>query len=339
MELYTGIDLHSSNGLVAIMDSSGKRIASKRLRNKPDEYLRYLKPYKENIGSVSVESTYNWYWLVDALISSGYNVKLANPGAMKQYDGLKHTDDTSDAFFLAQLDSLGILPTGYIYPKEERGMRDLMRRRMFFVQHRTSHILSLAALFMRECGHSKSLSTLNKMEKEEIQGLLGNDENLWMTAQSNMETIRFLSERIKMFEKKISGKLELRPEYEGLLTIPGVGKILAFTIMLETGDISRFPKVGNYTSYCRAVNAERYSNKKKKDENNRKNGNKYLSWAFVEAAHHFKVNCPKAASFYEKKKRKKNGAVATKALACKLTKASYFIIRDNTTFEEKKIFG
>jgi hypothetical protein len=79
-------------------------------------------------------------------MDAGYEVRLVHTGAVVQYDGLKHTDDEHDAFWLAHLMRLGILPTGYIYPKSKRGLRDLARQRMRLVQHRASHITSVHQL-------------------------------------------------------------------------------------------------------------------------------------------------------------------------------------------------
>jgi transposase len=182
------------------------------------------------------------------------------------------------------------------------------------------------------------MRSILRLEPDELGKLVGEEECLFIGRQ-NMDTVRFLSEKIKMIEGRVLEQVELKPEYELLTSIPGVGKILALVIMLETGDIGRFLKSGNYTSYCRCANADCYSNNKKKAENNRKNGNKYLSWAFVEAAHHCIAACDKAKRFYERKKSKSNGAVATKALASKLSKAAFHILREGTPFDEKKIFG
>lgn len=131
----------------------------------------------------------------------------------------------------------------------------------------------------------------------------------------------------------------LKPEYAFLLTIPGVGVILGLTITLETGDISRFPRVGDYTSYGRCVRALCQSNGKTKGQNNSKNGNKYLSWAFVEAVHHALGCCPEARKFYDRKLSKRNGALATKALAAKWSKAAYYIMKRQEAFDLKRGFG
>jgi transposase len=339
MELHCGVDLHGDNGYYGIVDETGKRIFKKRLPNRLDEVLETLAPHREHLtAGVVVESTYNWYWLVDGLTMNGYRVRLANPAAMEQYNGLKNTDDETDAFFLADLSRLRILPEGYIYPKEERPVRDLLRRRLLLVHQKTAHVLSFQNLVARERGEQTSGNSILKLWPEEVKPLF-TDERLVLMGRTNIEAIRFLNRQIKLIEKTVLGEVKLRTEYEKLLTVPGIGNILAFTIMLETGDISRFKKVGNYTSYCRCVKSSRLSNEKKKGENNRKNGNRYLSWAYVEAANFCRRYCPEAKRWYQRKLARSKQVVATKALASKLSKACYFIIKDQVDFDVKKIFG
>lgn len=339
-ELYCGIDLHSNNGYFGIVEASGARIYSRRLKNNLMEILMALSPYEERIKKIAIESTYNWYWLVDGLMDNGYKnkVELANPAEMQQYKGLKNANDKSDAFFLAEQLRLGILPTGNIYPKEERPTRDILRRRMMFVQQRTAQILSLQSLITRQSGHRLNMAKIQKLSSNDLKIYLKDEDSLFMCRQ-NLEMIRLFSQKIIMLETHISEKIKLKPEFEKLLTIPGVGLILGMTIMLETGSVQRFKKPGDFTSYCRCVKATHTSNEKKKGNNNKKNGNKYLSWAFTEAAHRFIQFCPEAKSFYDKKKNKSCGALASKALASKLSKAAYFIMRDQVEFEVKKIFG
>ena len=154
-----------------------------------------------------------------------------------------------------------------------------------------------------------------------------------------VDLIKLLTEKIKRFETKVLEHAYLRPAYECLLTLPGVGMILALTIMLETGDIGRFQTVGDYTSYCRCVRAIHTSNGQNKGKNNRKNGNAYLAWAFVEAVHHAFASCPQAKRFYDHKRSQRNGALATKALAAKWSKASYYMIKRQETFDLTRVFG
>jgi len=339
MKLYCGIDLHSNNGLYAVTDEHDKVVFKKRLRNDLAVALGALEPYREELEAVVIESTYNWYWLVDGLQEHGYPVRLANPAAMEQFSGLKNADDETDALFLAQLCRLGILPEGYIYPKEGRSGRDLLRRRMMLVQQRTAIILSLQNMFARQNGRAPGWRRIQRMSSEELATLTGSDADVLFVARQQMDLIRFLCRKIELFEKRALETGKLRPEYEILLTMPGVGMILGLTIMMETGDIGRFAKVGNYTSYCRCARAKHWSNGKKKADNNRKNGNKYLSWAYVEAAHHAIRYCPPARKWYQRKMAQRNGAVATKALASKWSKAAYFIMKLQEPFTLERVFG
>ena len=337
MGTYAGIDLHSSNNYIGIMDQDHKRLFGRRLPNSLDKILMVLEPFKSDLKGVIVESTYNWYWLVDGLQEHGYTVHLANPSAIKQYEGIKHTDDKWDSFWLAHMKHLNILPEGYIYPKEQRAVRDLLRRRLFFVSHRTANILSLQSTITRNLGIKMSSNEIKKLDMDDACDLF-DSSNLVFMAQNNISTIKHLGKIIKGIEKEVKSQVKLRKEFVMLTTIPGIGLILGLTIMLEVGDIGRFFKVGNYSSYCRCVGSKRLSNGKKKGENNKKNGNKYLSWAYVEAAHFAKRYIPKAQRFYQQKLAKANVAVATKALANKLSRASYFTMRDQVPFDEDMLF-
>ena len=138
--LYCGIDLHSNNSLISIQDKSSKQVYEKRLLNDLPTILKALKPYQQDLRGCVVESTYNWYWLVDDLMEAGHRVHLANPAAIQQYNAIKYTNDFTEARFLAHLLSLDILPTGYIYPKATRGIRDVLRRRLLLVDQRASQL-------------------------------------------------------------------------------------------------------------------------------------------------------------------------------------------------------
>jgi len=306
MKLYAGIDLHSSNCYLGIIDENLEKVFGKRLTNSLDSVIDCLAPYKQELQGVVVESTYNWYWLVDGLQEQGCKVHLANPAAVKQYEGIKYSDDKWDAFWLAHMLKLGILPQGYIYPKESRPVRDLLRRRMLFVRQRTADILSFQSMIARNAGKQMSVNNIKKLSEADLEKLFS-DPDLLFTAQRYLGVINLLSQQIKMMEKQAMSKVGLTEPFKWLSTITGVGKILAMVIMMEVGDIARFEKVGNYCSYCRCVRSERLSNGKKKGVGNKKNGNKYLSWAYVEAANFCIRHDARAAKFYQRKKAKSNG--------------------------------
>jgi transposase len=337
MKTYAGIDLHSSNNYIGIIDAKDKRLYSKRHDNRIEDVLKVLGKFKSSLQGVVVESTYNWYWLVDGLMDQGYTVHLANPCAIKAYDGLKHTDDKWDSFWLAHMLRLGILPEGYIYPKHQRSLRDLLRRRLMFVRQRTSQILSLQSMATRSRGLNFTGAQVKRFRDEFIEKVFA-DPYLLFTAKRNIATIRFLDRIVSEIEAEVTSQIKLKKEFIKLLTTPGIGNILGLTIMLEVGDIGRFVKAGNYSSYCRCVESIKISNGKKKGENNQKNGNRYLSWAYIEAANHAIRCCPKAQKFFQRKMAKGKRVLATKALANKLTKATYYIMRDQVNFDEEKLF-
>jgi transposase len=338
MELYAGLDLHSRNTYIGIMDKEFKRIFGKRVSNDLPLIIKTLKPFQDQLQGIVVESTFNWYWLIDGLMDVGYHcIHLANPSAMKQYEGIKHSDDQHDAFFLAQMLILGILPQGYIYPKKDRPVRDLARKRLFLVRHKTSHILSLQSLISRCCGQRVSANEIRKFTVDDLQLLLA-EEHIVMSAQANLETIVFLKQQIQRLEKAITNKVKLHKAFQQLLTVPGIGLILAMTIMLEVGDIGRFPEVGNFASYCRCVSSKRLSDGKSKGHGNRKNGNRYLSWAFTEAAHLSRRYNERFRSYYNRKLAQANTSLATKALSNKLARICYYLMRDQVPFRQDLLF-
>jgi len=335
MKQYSAIDLHSNNNVAVVIDQQDRILLQRRLPNDLDTVLLALAPYKQKLFGVAVESTFNWYWLVDGLNDAGYRTFLVNTAKVKQYSGLKHTDDKDDAFWLAHLMRLGILPTGYIYPREQRATRDLLRKRAQLVRHRTTHVLSIQNQYWRNKGVKLKADFIKRSSDYlgEVE-----DKDIRLAMESNRLVIQALDEQIKRIECRVKERVKLLPEYELLLTIDGIGDILALTVMLETGDIGRFREVGHYASYCRCVDSQLRSNDKKKGEGNEKNGNKYLAWAFIEAANFAKRYNEKARRFYQRKRAKTNNVVATKALAHKLARACYYIIRDQVPFDEDKLF-
>ena len=234
---YSGIDLHSNNSVVTVTDEQDRIVAEKRLPNDLTKIVGLLTPWREELAGVVVESTFNWYWLVDGLKAAGFTVHLANTTAIKKYEGLKHSGDEADARYLAHLLRLGILPTGTILEPEHRAVRDLARKRMQLVRSRTAHILAV--------------------------------ENI--TARHNGVRIS--------------------------------------------------------------------SNGKKKGQGNTKNGNKYLAWAFIEAANFAMRFNAEAKRFYDTKKAKTNNVVAIKALAHKLARACYHMLKEGRPFDVTRCFA
>lgn len=340
MSLYGGIDLHANNSVIVLLNEQDKVIYRKRLSNNLPVILEQLDPYRPEIKGLVIESTYNWYWLVDGLMEAEYRVHLANPAAMQQYNGLKYTDDDSDARWLAHLLRLGVLPEGYIYPKTERAVRDVLRKRAHLVRQHTANILSVHNILARNTGARFSGKRIQELTKQALTTLLA-DETQVLAVTSSLVVLDCLRQQIKMLEKTVHKHLHHTPSYEQLLTVQGIGAILAQTITLETGAISRFPSVGHYASYCRCVDSAKISNGKRKGTGNVRNGHPYLAWASMEAAQFAIRFQPEAQRFYQRKlaKSRNNTILARKAVAHKLARACYYIVRDCVPYEATKAFG
>ena len=339
MGLYTAFDLHSNNSYVGIIDEDGKRVFRRKLQNDEGLMVKALNPFKNDIVGVVVESTFNWYWAVDLLMEEGYKVHLANPSKIQKYSGLKYADDEDDAFWLAEMLRLGILPEGYIYPKADRPIRDLLRKRGHLVKLRTSLIVSLQNIISRSLGGKMKTSDIKVLAEDRVTPLLECNDDLALTGKVSKETIDSLTRQIKTIEGTVQKKIGLSRPYQHLLSMPGVGRILALTIMLETGPIGRFQEVGNYASYCRKVPTTWTSNDKKKGKGNKKNGNKYLAWAYSEASELARRFDDDARTYFDRKRRRTNAPIAHSALAHKLSRAAYYIMRDCVPFMAEKTFG
>lgn len=336
--LYAAVDLHSNNGYLCILDETDRVVFERRLKNRLEDQLAALAPYRERVVAVAVESTFNWYWLVDGLMEAGYQVRLVNTAAIQRYDGLKHSDDRHDARWLAQMMRLEILPVGYIMPKELRAVRDLLRKRMRLVQQRTANILSVQNLKQRNEGRELSAKDVRALT---VESVAKSDSNVCRAKalEATIHVIQALDTQIAELETCVGNAVRATKESKCLQSIWGVGRILGMTIQLETGPIDRFRSPGDYASYCRCVKSKRLSNGKIKGRGNDKCGNRYLAWAWVEAANFAIRFYPKARDFYQRKAAHRNPILARKALAHKLARAGWHVLRSGCDFEPKRVFG
>lgn len=333
-----GLDLHSNNVVAVMIDDSERWVLKRKfLTNLPD-ILSALEPYKDTIFEIGVEATYNWYWLVDGLMEAGYKVRLAHPAKLEGYSGKKRTNDYHDAFHIAHLLRIKNFPDAYIYPREYRPLRDLMRKRSVLVKTKTKHMVSFINSVNRNLGIKIGSNKVKQLSDEDVEDLLDH-EYLVLSGKADISVVRHIQEEILILEKTIVKEARLKPEFKILLGIPGIGKVLALTIVFEMGTIARFSDAGNYLSYCRCVDSKKLTNGKKKGENNRKSGNGYLCWAYVEAANFAKRYCPYARVYY-KHKLKETGhhVIATKALASKIARASYHVLKTGEIYDPEKVF-
>src|SRR5215472_16608172 len=184
MPLYGGIDLHANNSVIVLLNDQDQVLYQQRLANHLPTILEAFAPYQADLIGVVVESTSNWYWLVDGLMEADYRVHLANPAAMQQYSSLKYTDDHSDARWLAHVLRLGVLPQGYIYPKAERAVRDLLRKRAHLVRQHTANVLSVQNIMARNTGARFSVKRIHALTKQELQSLLAEEPQVLAVTSS-----------------------------------------------------------------------------------------------------------------------------------------------------------
>jgi transposase len=277
--------------------------------------------------------------LADLLQEEGYRVDLSHPVANEQYHGLKHSNDKHEAFWLAELLSLGILKEGYIYPRQVRSLRDVLRKRAHRVRLRSGLLVSLQHMISRNCAVKVKTGDMKRLREDVISPLLIRDEALLLAGQTSKGVIDCLTRQIDPIERWALKRLYREGVFIGLVTLPGVGDILGMTILLETGPIRRFREVGNYASYCRKVSSQWTSHDKVKGRGNVRNGNKYLAWAFSEAAEHARRTHEACRRFYDRKLRQTNTQVAHNALAHKLARAAYDIMKDHVCYQEEKMFA
>ncbi|MDH5769336.1 MAG: IS110 family transposase [Nitrospirota bacterium] len=241
MTFYCGIDLHSKRSHVCIIDKKGEKVKEENLNNDLSLILQFLKPFGKDVH-IAIESTINWYWIVDGLKEAGYDVRLAHTLGLYMITGAKVKTDRRDAFKLARLLRMGEIPEAYIYPKEKRPLRDLLRRRAGLVQQRAACYSSLRVQFIRY--------NLNTMSLNDLRYLLPSAIDAMPIPQQLKDYCKMILERIDLLSRQIREidtylkKVTLEdPKFKILLSIPGVLYVLGLTIYYEIGDISRFNSV------------------------------------------------------------------------------------------------
>jgi transposase len=231
-----------------------------------------------------------------------------------------------------------VLPEGYIYPKAQRPVRDLLRKRKHLVEQQSANIVSVQNIILRNTGVHLRTNQIKCLSAADLERLLPDGDQA-LAVSSGLAVIHCRAEQSKRVEKRVQAQRRSTPLYKLLQTVTGIGPILAQTILLETGDIGRFAHVGAYASYCRCVDSTKLSNGKRKGQGNVKNGNPYLSWAYAEAATFAIRLQPRVQQYYQRKQAKTNVPLARKTVAHKLARACYYMMRDQVPFDVAKAFG
>ena len=329
---YCGIDLHARNMYTCVLDQEGKALLHRDLPTNGDVFLKAIAPFRENLV-VAVECIFTWYWLADLCAREGIDFVLGHALYMKAIHGGKAKNDRIDALKIATLLRGGMFPQAYVYPPEMRSTRDLLRRRLKMVRQR-GHLL----VHIQNTHYQYNLPTpkarLNYRCNREGIAEKFSDISASESISSDIELAGHYDLLIKNLELFLTRKAKVHDpgNFFRLRTIPGVGKILAMTMLYEIHDIARFERVQNFASYARLVKCEKSSSGKKLGTSGAKIGNVHLKWAFSEAAVLFLRANPPAQRYVEKLRKKHGKAKSLSILAHKLGRAVYFMMKNNKPF-------
>ena len=340
-EFYCGIDLHANSMHVCVVDQQGNKCLHKNFpTKKPERFLIALQPYEKQDLIIGCESTFNWYWLADLCSQQNLPFLLGHALYLKAIHGGKTKSDRIDSEKLAMLLRGGNFPTSYVYPKEMRGTRDLLRRRGNVVRRRSATLVHVQIV-----NHQQNLPAFQKKisYKSNRQNIAERyeEDSIQRTITLDVELIDFYDKKIQELDLYLEqhAKIDDPDTFYRLMSIPGVGRILAMTMLYEMHDIKRFPKVGDFLSYCRLVKGSNESGGKQYKPTGAKIGNPHLKWAFSEAITLLKRESPEAKKYAERIEKKHGKARANALLAVKLGRAVYWMWKRKRAFDIKKIFN
>ena len=340
-KFYCGIDLHANKMYVCIIDSSGEVKAHKNIDTNPGAFLRFIKDYREDIV-VGVECVFCWYWIADLCLKEDIPFVLGHALYMKAIHSGKAKSDKIDSRKIAVILRGGAFPLAYNYPSEMRATRDLLRRRLFFVRKRaeliahiqmTHHQYNLKAPGAK-IKHHANLETLeNPFIDESVQRMFESDR--YMIKHYTTEINKLEWHIMKKAKEDSANALNIAL----LRTIPGVGPIIALTLIYEIHNVKRFPTVQQFSSYARLIKPKKTSDGKKAGSGGGKIGNQHLKWIFGEATALFLRQSNEAKMHHKRlEKRYGNKARAMSVLAHKLGKAVYFMLHRQEAFNTNKVF-
>jgi transposase len=313
--LYTGIDLHKRTAVVATIDEHGEVVSQVSLPTSRDAVSRYFETLP-GPTKATVEATSCWYWLRDLLAEQGVPLTLAHAKFVKAIAYAKVKTDAVDALTLARLNRADLIPRAHMVSPELRPLRDLLRTRLHLVEKRTSAKNSVQRL----------LEKYNVPEPSQLP------QEAMLQASLYNEQIELLWDQIRRIEKRLQPELIPDPDIQRLLWIPGVGKLVAFTLYLEIDGIERFPTVQQFFSYSRVVPGADNSAGKQR-HGRRKDGNRHLKIALSHAAVRAIQYYPEIKRFYHRKARQKNPAIARTLVQKEIARAVYVVLKEGVEFD------
>jgi transposase len=336
---WCGIDLHARTMYVCILDAEGQVRVHKNLRASPEAFLEVVAPYREGLV-VAVECIFTWYWLADLCAREGIAFVLGHALYMKAIHGGKAKNDRIDALKIATLLRGGMLPQAYAYPAGMRATRDLLRRRLHLVRKRgqllahiqmTSHQYNLPPLGKRIAYPANRAGVAEHFEDRAVRQSIALDLALLERYDALLTDLEgYLVRQAKQHDPQAFALLR---------SIPGVGKVLALTILYELHDVQRFDRVQEFASYARLVKCAKESAGKKHGTSGAKMGNVHLKWAFSEAAVLFVRHSAEGKKLLARLEQRFGKGKALSILAHKLGRAVYFMLRRGKAFDRARFLA
>ena len=335
---YCGVDLHTKRMYLCILDRDGNKLLHRNMRAKPDEFLNAIKPFRDDLV-VGAECMYTWYWLADLCLEEGIKFLLGHALYMKAIHGGKKKDDKLDSEKIARLIRGGTFPLSYVYPREMRATRDLVRRRMFLVRRR-SELLAHVQLINQQCNCDPFEKVLKYAGNRDILERF-TDDSVRLSVQADLQIVGHYDKLLNQLESDL---LCLAKQHDArscalLRTIPGIGRILSLVLLYEIHTIDRFPSVGDLLSYARLVTPKQTSDGKVTGQSGAKIGNVHLKWAFSEAVLWMLRNSEQAKAFLKRKEKKYGKSRAMTMLARKIARAVYYMLKQKEPFNPVKFFA
>ena len=336
---YCGIDLHARSLYVCVIDQAGETRVHKEIPANPGKLKQLLEPFIDNVV-VGVECMHCWYWVSDFCETLGVNFILGHALYMKAIHGGKAKNDRIDSYKIACLMRGGNFPLAYVYPKEMRATRDLLRRRMKIVRHGANLKAHVANTTSQYNLPPNKVNLKNLDAREQLRSAFPDQ-----VVQRNVDLDMVLLDCYAKELSKIEWFLEQQAKQHNpvhlhlLKSISGIGRILSLTIIYEVGDIHRFESVQKFASYSRLVKCKAESAGKSYGTQGNKIGNAHLKWAFSEAAVLFLRGNKKAQRYLQRLQRRMSKAKAISVLAHKLGRCVYFMLKNETVFDESKFLS
>lgn len=330
-QFYCGIDLHTNAMYVCILDSAGEILVHKNIPTKPKSFLRLIKPYRDGLV-VGCECMFTWYWVADLCADEGIDFVLGHALYMRAIHGGKAKNDKIDSYKIATLLRGGNFPLAYVYPQKMRAARDLLRRRNHLVRKRgelITHIKNTASQY-------NISDPLGDIRGEDLPEQF-RDPIVRKMVEIDQATIEHYDQLLWTLERQLE-RVALNHNSQDLAllkSIHGVGRILSMVMLYEIEDISRFPRVQDFVSYCRLVKPAKESNGKSYGHSGKRIGNAHLRWAFGEAVvFMLKGNKPMQQAL-QKIASKHGKGKALAILSARLGRAVYYMLKNKVPFNQE----